>query len=216
MGDGESMKIKLIIFDLWRTLAYKKGNENHAPLRKMLKETNTDIPLDKFVKIFENSVQLKKWKSKYRAYENLCKNMGLETNKKNIFLLRNLRDNVESKTKLYAHTIKMLKSLKKKGYKIGLISNSSIFSIEPIKKTRLLKLIDYPLFSFNVEVIKPNLKIFKKMLKISKCKPSEVIMIGDKIKDDVIPPKKIGMNSIHLRNYSQLKRDLRGFGIDKL
>ena len=54
------------------------------------------------------------------------------------------------------------------------------------------------------------------MLKISKCKPSEVIMIGDKIKDDVIPPKKIGMNSIHLRNYSQLKRDLRGFGIDKL
>ena len=128
MGDGESMKIKLIIFDLWRTLAYKKGNENHAPLRKMLKETNTDIPLDKFVKIFENSVQLKKWKSKYEAYENLCKNMGLETNKKNIFLLRNLRDNVESKTKLYAHTIKMLKSLKKKGYKIGLISNSSIFN----------------------------------------------------------------------------------------
>lgn len=204
--------IKLIIFDLWQTLAYR--DVSYSTTGKMLEETRVNISKEKFVKIFEESVQTKKWDSKFKAYKNLCKNMGLETTEKNANLLMSIRNEAEAKTKLYPYTIPMLKQLRKQGYKIGLISNSSVFAIEQIKKkTDLLKYIDYPLYSFDVGVIKPNLKFFKEMLKITKCDPEETIMIGDKLNDDVIPPKSIGMNAIHFKDYDQLKKELAAFKI---
>jgi len=125
-----------------------------------------------------------------------------------------IRDEAESKCKLYSYTIPMLKKLKELRYKIGLISNSTIFAIEKVrKKTNLLDLVDYPLFSFDVGVIKPDPEFFTKMLEISGCKPEETIMIGDKLNDDVIPPKRIGMNAIHYKNYEQLKQELASFSV---
>lgn len=204
--------IKLIIFDLWQTLAYR--DVEYSTTTKMLEETGVDIPKKKFVKLFEESLQTKKWRSKFEAYKNLCKNMGLETSEQNVNLLMNIRDKAEDKTKLYHYTIPMLKQLRKQRYKTGLISNSSVFAVEQIRnKTDLLNYIDYPLFSFDVGVIKPNLKFFKKMLKISGCKPEETIMVGDKLNDDVVPPRSIGMNAIHFKTYKQLKKELAFFGI---
>lgn len=204
--------IKLVIFDLWKTLAYREGG--YSTTSKMLEETGSDIPKEKFVKIFEESVQTQKWKSKFEAYENLCRNMGLETTKKNVELLMNIRDKAEEQSKLYPHTIPLLMQLHKKGYKTGLISNSTEFSIKQIKeKTKLLDYIDYPLFSFDMGVVKPDLNFFKEMLKIAKCRPEECIMIGDKMKDDVEPPKSIGMNAILFKDYEQLKKELASFGV---
>lgn len=51
------------------------------------------------------------------------------------------------------------------------------------------------------------------MLKISKCKPEETIMIGDKLNDDVLPAKSLGMNAILFKDYEQLKNELSTFGI---
>lgn len=204
--------IKLLIFDLWQTLAYR-GVE-YSTTYEMLKQTGAKIPKEEFVKIFESSLQTRKWNSKFEAYRNLCKNMGLETTEENIDLLMQIRDKAEEETKLYPHTINMLLQLRKQGYKTGLISNSSIFAVRQIKKkTNLLDYIDYPLFSFDVGVIKPDLKFFKEMLKIANCKPEEAIMIGDKLNDDVLPPKEIGMNAILYTDYEILKKDLAPFGI---
>jgi HAD superfamily hydrolase (TIGR01662 family) len=203
--------IKLIIFDLWQTLACR--NVGYSTTSKMLEETGVKIPKEKFVKIFEESIQTKKWGSKYEAYKNLCQNMGLETTQENISLLIRIRDKAEAETRLYPHTISMLKQLREKGYKIGLVSNSSVFAIEQIKKTPLLSYIDYPLFSFDVGTIKPDLEFFKEMLKISKCEPKEVIMVGDKLNDDVLPAKDLGMKAILFKDYEQLKVELATFGI---
>lgn len=205
--------IKLILFDLWKTLAYR--DVDYSTTSKILEKTGINIPRKKLVKIFEKSVQTKKWTSKYEAYKNLCKNINLENTKQNVNLLMGIRDKAEEGTKLYSHTLSMIKKLKKQGYKIGLISNSSVFAIEQVnKRTKLLEQIDYPLFSFDVGVIKPNLNFFKRMLKISKCKPSETIMVGDKTGDDVIPPRKLGMNSILYTDYKTLKKDMKKFNIN--
>ena len=79
--------------------------------------------------------------------------------------------------------------------------------------THLLKFIDYPLFSFNVGKVKPNPHIFKKMLKLAKVKPGEMIMIGNNKKDDIIPSKQLGINAIHYKNYKQLKKELKKFSV---
>lgn len=204
--------IKLIIFDLWQTLAYRDVEKGSTT--QMLEQTWLSIPKKDFVKIFENSLQTKKRSNKYEAYENLCKNMGLQTTKDNIDLLMNIRDYAESKAKEYPHTIWMLSQLKKLWYKIWLLSNSSIFAIEILKeKTKILDYIDYPLFSFEVGTIKPDLAFFEKMLEITGYKPEEAIMVWDKLDDDVIPPRELGMNAILFENYEQLKSDFASFWI---
>jgi len=204
--------IKLIIFDLWQTLAYR--DVGYSTTSAMLEKTKAGIPKKKFIKIFEKSIQTKKWRSKFRAYENLCRNMGLEPTKKNISLLMRIRDKAERETKLYPHTFPMLKKLRQKGYKLGLISNSSVFAVAQLKrKTKLLDCIDCPLFSFDVGVVKPNLLFFRKMLKLAKCRAEETIMVGDKLEDDVIPPRKIGMHSILYTNYAALKKEMAHFGV---
>ncbi len=203
--------IKLIIFDLWQTLAYR--DVPYSTTSKILEATHSKIPKNKFVKMFETSLQTKKWRSKYKAYANLCRNMHLPASDKNIKLLMNMRDKAEAKTKLFHYTIPLLKRLKKIGYKIGLISNSSVFAAKRLNKIRLLEYIDYPLFSYQVGAIKPNLKIFRTILKTAKCKPSEAIMIGDKMGDDVVPPKKLGMRAIHFTSYQNLKKDLKKYNI---
>lgn len=204
--------IKLIVFDIWQTLAYRDLPENSSKtIRKTIK---SQIPYLEFVKIFEDSLQTKKWDSKFDAYANLCKNIKLPVTDENVNLLMSMRDDAENKTKEYEYTIPMLKQLKKSWYKIWLISNSSVFEIEHLKgKTKILDYIDYPLFSFDIGIIKPNPKIFEKMLKISWYKPEEIIMIWDKLVDDVRPPRELWMNSLLFENYEQLKKDLLNFGI---
>ena len=199
--------IKLVVFDLWQTLAYRAVE--YSTTSEILRVTGINIPKKQFVKIFEESLQTQKWNSKNEAYKNLCMNMGLEPTYKNIDTLMSIRDKAENETTLYPYTIPMLQQLKKLGYKTALISNSSVFAVEQIKKkTNLLEFIDYPLFSFDVGVIKPDLKFFNEMLRISKCKPSEAVMIGDKMDDDVLPARKAGMTAILFTNYDSLKKDL--------
>jgi HAD superfamily hydrolase (TIGR01549 family) len=198
--------IKFVIFDLWQTLAYRDAKYGTAI--QILKAAQVKLPKTKAIKIFEQSLQLKKWKSKKQAYTNLCKNIGLKITNQNIDWLMNMRDYAEARTKLYPYATTLLKKLKQGGYKIGLISNSSVFEVRQIKKTNILKYINYPLFSFGVRVIKPNLKFFKTMLKIAKCKPNKALMIGDKLNDDVIPARKLGLKAIRFKNYNQLKKSL--------
>ena len=204
--------IKLIAFDIWQTLAYRDLPENSSKtIRKTIK---SQIPYPEFVKIFENSLQIKKWDSKYDAYANLCKNIKLPVTDGNVNLLMSMRDDAENQAKEYEHTIPMLKQLKDSWYKIWLISNSSVFEIEHLKeKTKILDYVDYPLFSFDVWVVKPDLKIFEKILEIAWCKPEEAIMIWDKMWDDILPPREIWMNSCIFENYEQLKNDLLKFDI---
>lgn len=203
---------KLIVFDLWQTLAYREVD--YSTRVKILEKTGLDLTRDKLLKVYERSVQTKKWQSKYAAYKNFCKNLGLPTTKENVGLLMKIRDEVEARTKLYPFVIPLLKQLRKQGYKIGIASNSSVFVIEIIKKkTDLLDYIDYPLFSFDVGTIKPDLKIYKELLKMAGCQPEEALMIGDSLENDVLAPKSLGMKAIHFKNYEQLKEELVDFGI---
>jgi len=204
--------IRLIIFDLWDTLAYKCTKVGGT--RHLIRIMKPGIARKKFVKIFENSLQTKRWRSKYAAYQDLCEKVGFPATRENVQMLIKLRNYSESKTGLFKHTLPMLKKLRNSGYRIGLISNTSLFATSKLKKkTRLFDFIDYPLCSYDAGMIKPDPRIFRKMLGIAKVRPSEVIMIGDKMDDDVRAARKIGMNAIHFQGYKKLKKRLASFGI---
>ena len=208
--------IKLIIFDLWNTLVYRDVKVD--VVANMPKEFGLKQDAKSLNKIFEKSIQLKKWPSKYDAYENFCKNAGIDPTKENVEKIASMRDEAEVLAKPFKHVEPMLKQLKKQGFKLGLASNSSTFAIENLRKsTDILDLLDFLVFSYEegINEIKPGLKMFQRALELGKCKPEESIMIGDKIEDDIELAAKLGINGILYKpnDYEQLKRDFLEFGI---
>lgn len=206
--------IKLIVFDLWHTLIYRATVLAHTT-ETILKDTKVNMPLDKFRKIFEEVVQTKRWETEMDAYMEFARRIGISPTERNVMKIMSIRDRDESKTKLYNFTIPLLKQLRGQKYKIGLLSNSSVFSIETVRKeTNILDYIDYPLFAYEIGVIKPDPLLFVEMQRRAKVKATEMLMIGDSLSDDVIPARELGIKAIHFKgNYEELKEDLKKLDI---
>lgn len=204
--------IKLIIFDLWQTLADR--DIPNDPIWDMMKVTNISLDRVSFTRLSEKSLQTKKWDSKNKAYTQLCKDLGIPTTDANVKAMQAVRDKIERHTVLFVFVIELLTKLRSKGYKIGLISNSSIFAFESVRdQTNLLDYIDYPVFSFQVGAVKPDPKIYKKFLEVSKVKPEETLMIGDKLQEDVMIPRSLGFNAIQFKDYQSLIKEFKKFSI---
>lgn len=84
-------------------------------------------------------------------------------------------------------------------YKIGIIANQNPGSKERLNKLGLLKYIDLVIASAEEGVEKPDLRIFQLALERANCKPEEAVMVGDRIDNDMIPAKKIGMKTVWIK-----------------
>ena len=109
-------------------------------------------------------------------------------------------------------TISLIRKLKK-DYKIGLLSNH----IEDwlgniIQEKKLDNMFDVIITSYDSKLAKPDIKIFKEILKKLKLKPMECVFIDD-IKTNIPPAQKLGMKTIKFTNLNQLKKELNNFGI---
>ena len=99
---------------------------------------------------------------------------------------------------LYPDSEKVLKSLKEK-YKIGVIANQDFGTADRLNEFGILKYIDLVVASAEEGVSKPDLKIFEIALERSHCSVDRAFMIGDRIDNDIIPAKKLGMNTLWIR-----------------
>lgn len=99
---------------------------------------------------------------------------------------------------LYNDTVKCLKELSSK-YKIGIIANQSLGTKERLEKHKILQYIDLVISSAEEGVAKPDRRIFEIALERSQCKPSNAVMVGDRVDNDIIPAKLLNMNTIWVK-----------------
>ncbi len=100
--------------------------------------------------------------------------------------------------RLYPETEKCLKILSEK-YKIGIIANQSPGTSDRLEKLGILRYTDLVIDSAEEGVAKPDRRIFEIALERSSCNPSEAVMIGDRIDNDIVPAKFLGMKTIWVR-----------------
>ena len=93
----------------------------------------------------------------------------------------------------------VLKYLSGQGYKIGVIANQSLGTAKRLEEWRLLKYIDVVAASAELGVSKPDRAIFIKAFEMAGCMAQEAIMIGDRLDNDIIPAKKLGMKTVWIR-----------------
>lgn len=99
---------------------------------------------------------------------------------------------------IYPEATKCLEQLSKK-YKIGIIANQLLGTKERLKKHGVLKFIDLVIASAEEGVSKPDKRIFEITLERAGCKPEEAVMIGDRIDNDIVPAKALGMRTIWVK-----------------
>lgn len=92
-----------------------------------------------------------------------------------------------------------MQTLKQKNYKLGIIANQIAGINQRLKNWGLLKYFDVVVTSAERGILKPNKLIFKKAFELAKCNPENAVMVGDRLDNDVLPAKQLGMKTVWLR-----------------
>lgn len=106
-----------------------------------------------------------------------------------------------------------VKKLKRKGYKIGLLSNQiEDWLEEVIENHGLNQIFDAIVTSYKSKVAKPDILLFKEITEKLNLNAAQCIYIDD-MEKNIPPAKKLGMKTILFKNNKQLITDLKKLGI---
>jgi len=84
-------------------------------------------------------------------------------------------------------------------YKLGVIANQEVAIHDLLNKVGWNRMFDVIIISEEVRLWKPDARIFEMALSKAGCKPSEAVMVGDRIDNDVIPAKRLGMKTVRFK-----------------
>ena len=100
--------------------------------------------------------------------------------------------------KPYPFTEKVLEELSKR-YKLGIIANQSVGSAQRLADWGISKYFDLVIASAEEGIEKPNPEIFRIALERANCLPENAVMVGDRIDNDILPAKKLGMKTVWVK-----------------
>lgn len=202
--------IKGIIFDVGGVLALpinpikvEKGRKIagvHSAAAKKL-GISLDQWFDSIDAVYAKSIEGKIPKEK--VLKTMAKNNHVSESKIKKIILRIYRENFKQNKELFKKT----SVLKKKGYKIAVLSDQWYLSKEAIMPTKLYKNFDEVVVSCDVGVRKPNPKIYRLILKKLKSPAKQVLFI-DNQEWNLKPARKLGMKTILYKNNKQLFQEL--------
>jgi HAD superfamily hydrolase (TIGR01509 family) len=112
--------------------------------------------------------------------------------------VRNIRPHYAEKQRLKPG-VKSLLNLLKKGYRLGVIANRPVETRALLKRFGLERYFDVVVLSDEAGATKPSEKIFAIALERASCPPEKAVMIGDRLDNDVVPAKKLGMKTIRIK-----------------
>jgi len=100
---------------------------------------------------------------------------------------------------LFMDSVETLDYLKNRGYKLGIIANQMPGVSQRLDKWGILKFFDIVVSSAELGVSKPDKRIFEKAFELAGCLPTESVMVGDRLDNDIKPAKSLGMKTIWIR-----------------
>lgn len=100
----------------------------------------------------------------------------------------------------FSDALETLDCLRTRGYRLGIIANQVSGTAQRLEKWGLLKHFEIIVTSAEFGVAKPDRLIFEKALELAECQPQDAVMIGDRLDNDIIPTKAIGMKTVWIRH----------------
>ncbi|MBI5421270.1 MAG: HAD-IA family hydrolase [Parcubacteria group bacterium] len=199
--------ITAIIFDFWETLGTK-----NVGISKSLQQ-QFDIPKgDDFSEKYEKAVQLHPWENEEQMARNFLLEFGVDQIGENIQFVTELFKKGVDNASLFDGIKDLLVSLKEKGFRLGLLSNTTIFESTVLKNLQIADLFDAVVFSWHKGNLKPSLESFEHILSELKLSKDQVIFIDD-TKKNISAAEQYGIRSIRFESVLQLLEELKKIGI---
>ena len=177
--------IKCIFFDIGYTLI----NEDDVWQQRCLEQSQTEeakllnlSPEQIYAEIVQASLD---YKPQYRT---VIKKFGFKNQAP-------YRHNLE---KLYDNVDVVLQTLSKT-YELGIIANQTDGLIDRLRELGILKYFSFIISSWDYQIMKPDIKLFEIAVEKSGYKASEIVMVGDRLDNDIFPAKQIGMKTIWIK-----------------
>lgn len=116
---------------------------------------------------------------------------------------------------------RLLKQLRKDGYKVYLLSNAQAsFTRYELKRTGLENLFDGIFLSSDLGIKKPNLVYYKTLIEKFNIDVSNSVMIGNDYNNDILPPKELGLKAIYIESnqsyFVDVEDKIKGFSYKKV
>lgn len=92
----------------------------------------------------------------------------------------------------------VLEALKARGYRLGVIANQVAGTEQRLKNWKILQYFDVIAASAERGVEKPDPAIFLWALQRAGCAPEHAVMIGDRVDNDILPAKALGMKTVRV------------------
>ncbi|MEH6348419.1 MAG: HAD family hydrolase [Bermanella sp.] len=178
--------ITTVLFDLFGTLI--ELQHNSCPYHALVKRLSTPNTRGALRQSLVNNCS---------SLAEFARLIGLPVQKDIGILEAELMRDIDSAT-LFEDSPPTLIKLKKKGIKIGLISNLASPYRRPVKDLELEKYFDVIVFSCELGVAKPDPEIYKFALTKLGSAADETLMVGDSFKADIEGPANAGITGLHL------------------
>ena len=93
-----------------------------------------------------------------------------------------------------------LEILCRKGYKLGIIANQNPGLEKRLENWGLRQYFEVIAASAEIGYAKPDKEIFESAFKLAGCTAQESVMVGDRLDNDIIPAKSVGMKTVWVKN----------------
>ena len=100
---------------------------------------------------------------------------------------------------LFTDTADTLRYLKERGYQLGVIANQLPGTAKRLEAWGISRYFDVIAASAELGVAKPDPAIFTEALKMAGCRPEESAMVGDRMDNDIVPAKAVGMTTVWIK-----------------
>ena len=127
--------------------------------------------------------------------------------------IRETFDAVGKTISTYSYTKDWLSYLKKRGYKIYILSNFAKPVYDRcIKELDFLKLVDGGYMSWQIHCIKPEPEIYQKLITDFEIIPQKAVFIDD-LMDNIAEARALGFHAVHFTSKKNAVRQLLDFGV---
>lgn len=186
--------VKWIFFDVGSTLVDETEAYDHRA-REMIAET--DISFSTF-----DSKRIELSKQGFDGNSEAIKHFGLKKTPWH-----------SEDEKPFADVFETLEALKERGYHLGIIANQAAGTAQRLDAWGLLKYFDVVAASAELGTAKPDKLIFAKAFEMAGCQPHNSVMVGDRLDNDILPAKELGMRTVWIRKGLSVYRHI-GLGKD--
>ncbi|MCC7531684.1 MAG: HAD family hydrolase [Candidatus Melainabacteria bacterium] len=203
-------KPAVILFDLWRTLGYSLDREPIHEVQKILghKVVQSGDQVDVIEDPqFMHSCLTTDINDQRTFLSEIARQYGREISEGSHAAFAEVLQRETSGFTLYDDVLPTLKELRRRKFRLGLVSNLWPFPAPYIfNELGLGEYFEHLIYSFSAGCAKPDREIFHQALKLFAVPPQAVLMVGDNLINDVQAALSVGMKAALIDRSSTIKQ----------